>query len=86
MFLYCSFLGTSACLDAAGRVNALGVGMDRLSYSVVWIGGMFAAQYISYSIIRRLGFLGTLGLRLGFPSLFCALRALDALVVVDGCA
>jgi MFS family permease len=86
MSLYCFFLGTAAHLDATGRVGALGGGMERLSYSVgVWIGGLFA-QYISYSIIGLLGFLGCmLGLLLGFPSLFRALRLRDEFVAVDGC-
>lgn len=86
MFLYCFFLGTAAYLDATGRVGALGGGMERLSYSGgVWIGGLFA-QYISYSIIGLLGFVGCmLGLILGYPSLFRALRV-RAELAVDGCA
>jgi predicted MFS family arabinose efflux permease len=75
MFLYSYLLGTAAVLDPAGRVGTLGGGMERLGYGVgAGIGGLLA-EHATYSSTGVLGFLGcALGLALGFPSLFQALK------------
>lgn len=76
MFLYSYLLGTAAVLDPSGRVGTLGGGLERLGYALgAALGGMLA-QHVSYSSTGVLGFFGcALGLVLGFPSLFHALRA-----------
>lgn len=75
MFLYSYLLGTAAVLDPAGRVGTLGGGLERLGYGVgAGIGGMLA-EHTTYSMTGVLGFTGCLlGIALGFPSLFRALK------------
>jgi len=75
MFLYSYLLGTAAVLDPAGRVGTLGGGLERLGYGLGAGMGGILAEHATYSSTGVLGFLGcTLGLALGFPSLFRALK------------
>jgi predicted MFS family arabinose efflux permease len=75
MFLYSYLMGTAAVLDPAGRVGTLGGGLERMGYAVgAGVGGVLA-EHTSYSATGVLGFFGCmLGLGIGFPSLFRALR------------
>lgn len=78
MFLYSYLLGTAAILDTAGRVGTLGGGMERLGYALGAAAGGVLADHATYSSTGVLGFVGCmLGLALGFPSLFRALRHHD---------
>jgi len=78
MFLYSYLLGTAAVLDPAGRVGTLGGGLERLGYGLGAGMGGILAEHATYSSTGVLGFLGcTLGLALGFPSLFRALKMRD---------
>jgi MFS family permease len=75
MFLYSYLLGTAAVLDPAGRAGTLGGGLERLGYGVgAGVGGILA-EHATYSSTGVLGFCGcALGLALGCPSLFRALK------------
>ena len=75
MFLYAYLLGSAAELDSAGRVGTLGGGVERLGYGVgAWCGGVIA-DHFGYASIGVLGVVACLlGLLVGFPSLFRALR------------
>jgi MFS family permease len=79
MFLYSYLLGTAAVLDPAGRVGTLGGGLERLGYGVgAGVGGILA-EHATYSSTGVLGFCGcVLGLALGCPSLFRALKLRSA--------
>ena len=76
MFLYAYLLGSAAQLDSAGRVGTLGGGVERLGYGVgAWCGGVIA-DHFGYASIGLLGVVACLlGLLVGFPSLFRALRS-----------
>lgn len=76
MLLYSYLLGTAAILDPTGSVGALGGGCERLGYALgAGLGGV-VAEHASYAATGLIGFVGcALGLAIGFPSLFRALRA-----------
>jgi predicted MFS family arabinose efflux permease len=76
MFLYSYLLGTAAVLDPQGRVGTLGGGLEKLGVGVgVYLAGV-VAQSSTYSSTGALGFSSCLvGLILGFPSVFRALKA-----------
>jgi predicted MFS family arabinose efflux permease len=76
MFLYSYLLGTAAVLDPSGRVGTLGGGLERLGYALGAGAGGALAEHASYSSTGILGFAACgLGLAVGFPGLFRALRA-----------
>jgi predicted MFS family arabinose efflux permease len=77
MFLYSYLQGTAAILDTTGRVGTLGSGLERLGYAVgTAIAGVLAA-HTTYSSTGLLGLAScVLGLVVGCPSLFRALKAL----------
>jgi len=79
MFLYSYLLGTAAALDPSGRVGTLGGGCERLGYALgAGLGGVLAER-TTYSATGMLGFIGcAVGMTLGFPSLFKALRKLGS--------
>lgn len=75
MFLYSYLLGTAAVLDPSGKVGTLGGGLERLGYALGAVAGGVSAEHFNYSSTGVLGFIAcALGLVLGFPTLFRALR------------
>ena len=88
MFLYSYWLGTAALLDPGGRIGTLGGGLEKLGVGAGVFAAGVLAKHTTYSSTGLLGFGSCLlGLTLGFPSLFRALRrnnkaALSALSTV----
>jgi predicted MFS family arabinose efflux permease len=81
MFLYSYLLGTAAVLDPTGRVGTLGAGLERLGFALGAGAGGLLAGHTSYSATGFLAFGGCMvGLFVGFPSLFRALRALRSVL------
>lgn len=76
MFLYCVLLGTAAALDRSGRLGSLGGGLERMGYATgAWIGGIVAERsgYPAAGILACC--LCFLGIAIGYPSLFGALKS-----------
>jgi hypothetical protein len=79
MFLYSYLQGTAAILDATGRVGTLGGGLERLGYAVGTAIAGVLAEHTTYSSTGVLGFVScALGLAVGYPSLFRALKRIGA--------
>jgi len=75
MFLYSYWLGTAALLDPGGRIGTLGGGLEKLGVGAGVFAAGVLAKHTTYSSTGLLGFGSCLlGLTLGFPSLFRALR------------